>query len=318
MKFIINLPVRPEVLKLLEPHKVYIANDSDPENFIDELSDSEAFIIRIPLKKFSAELISRCKKLRVIGRIGTGYDMIDINKASSLGIPVVIAPGANALSVAEHAVSMIFALSKNLLASHDGVLNNNWNVRDSGRAFELSGKTAGIIGTGSIGSKTAELCKALGMNIISCNSRSTRGEFENLLRNSDIISLHVPINDKTINMISENEIALMKSSAILINTARSELVNKSALVRALNSGLISGAGIDVFDREPPNSDDELLKCPNVIFSPHSASITKEASFRTAEMCIKGCLAVLNGERWPYVADKSVYDNWYISAKNAGV
>ena len=151
MKFIINLPVRPEVLKLLEPHEVYIANDSDPENFIDELSDSEAFIIQIPLKKFSAELISQCKKLRVIGRMGTGYDMIDIRGASSLGIPVVIAPGANALSVAEHAVSMIFALSKNLLASHDGVLNNNWNVRDSGRAFELSGKTAGIIGTGSIG-----------------------------------------------------------------------------------------------------------------------------------------------------------------------
>ena len=176
----------------------------------------------------------------------------------------------------------------------------NWSIRDSGKISELFGKTVGIIGTGHIGKETAKICEALGMKILTCNSHSTRDELENLLKNSDIVSLHVPLNDKTFNMISQKEFDIMKPSAILINTARSGIVNKFALVKALNENLISGAGIDVFDKEPPHEDDVLLKCKNVILSPHTASITKEASERTSEMCVKCCLAVLNGEQWFYV------------------
>ena len=135
------------------------------------------------------------------------------------------------------------------------------------------------------------------MKILTCNSHSTRDELENLLKNSDIVSLHVPLNDKTFNMISQKEFDIMKPSAILINTARSGIVDKFALVKALNETLISGAGIDVFDKEPLLENDILLK---LILSPHTASITKEASERTSEMCVKGCLAVLNGEQWSYV------------------
>ena len=315
MKFVMNLSINPAGLELLRSSgvdEIYIANDSDPEHFMDELIDADAFIVRVPLKRFGADLMSKCKKLRVIGRTGTGYDMIDSSYAASVGIPVVITPGANSVSVAEHALTLILALSKNLIESHDGVIHDNWNVRNSGKSFELSGRTAGIIGAGAIGNLVAKFCESLGMNVIKCNSRSTREELEGLLRASDVVSLHAPLNEKTRNMISESELAMMKDSAILVNTSRSGLVNQSALIYTLKSGLIAGAGLDVFDSEPPSHDDELLSCPNVIFTPHSAGSTNEASLRTVKMCVEGCLAVLNHKRWPYVADEQVYSGWEVN------
>ena len=174
---------------------------------------------------FTGEMISECKKLKVIARAGVGYDMIDVKAAASLGIPVVITPGSNARSVAEHAVAMMFALSQNLAASHRETLKGNWGIRESGKTFELLGKTAGIIGTGAIGTETAKLCAALGMRVITCNSRSTREELQALLKESDIVSLHVPLTEKTRNMISDDELAMMKPSAILINCARGGIVD---------------------------------------------------------------------------------------------
>ena len=254
------------------------------------------FIIRAPLEMFTAEMIAECRKLKVIARAGVGYDMIDVKAATALGIPVVITPGSNARSVAEHALAMMFALSQNLAEAHIETLRGNWGIRESGKTFELLGKTAGIIGTGAIGTEMTKLCAAIGMNVITCNSHSPREELEVLLRESDVVSLHVPLTEKTRNMISARELAMMKPSAILINCARGGVVDESALVNALNDEVIYGAGVDVFEHEPPESDSPLLHCRNVIVSPHSASLARESAIRTAEICACGCVAVLWGEK----------------------
>ena len=309
MKIVCNRPLRSEGIAILNEagiNDIYTANDNNPAHYLDELRDADVFIIRAPLEMFTAEMIAECRKLKVIARAGVGYDMIDVKAASSLGIPVIITPGANARSVAEHALAMMLVLSQNLVESHIETLKGNWNIRESGKTFELMGKTAGIIGTGAIGQEAAKLCAAIGMKVLTCNSRSTREELEALLRESDVVSLHVPLTDKTCNMISARELSMMKPSAILINCARGGIVDEEALVLALNNGIIAGAGIDVFEHEPPESDSPLLHCANVIVSPHSASLARESAIRTAEMCARGCVAVLRGEKWPYVADKSVY------------
>ena len=279
---------------------VFIANDDNPENFIAELIDADAFVIRAPLEKFSGNFIRQCKKLKVIGRTGVGYDMIDVEEAKSLGIPVVITPNANSRSVAEHAVALMFALSKNLIESHNAVINGAWNVRNSGKAFELEAKTVGIIGYGAIGKETAKILQALGMKIISINSGSSRQELEYLLKNADFITLHAPLTEKTRGMISEKEFSMMKPSAFLINTGRGGLIDENSLIDALREKRIAGAGLDVFANEPPKSNSILLKLDNVILTPHSAALTQEALVRSAVMCANGCLAILNGEKWPYV------------------
>lgn len=312
MKIVCNRPLNHEGIKIFNSagiDNIYVANDNNPANYLDQLREAEAFVIRAPLENFTACMIDECKSLRVIARSGVGYDMIDVKHATSLGIPTVITHGTNSRSVAEHTLSMMLALSNNLVEAHNQTLLGNWDIRDANKTFELAGRTVGVIGTGAIGQQVVKLCEALGMNVITCNSRSTREEFHGLLKESDVITLHVPLNDNTRNMISYNELAIMKHSAILINCARGGVVDEIALANALNEGKIFAAGLDVFSREPPGINSEILRCKNVIVSPHSAALAREASVRTAEMCARGVVAVLNGERWPYVADKSVYEKW---------
>ena len=132
--------------------------------------------------------------------------------------------------------------------------------------------------------------------------------YEDLLKTSDVVSIHVPLTDETRNMISKKQLAEMKKTALIINCSRGGIINEADLVEALKTGEIAGAGTDVFCNEPPKTDDPLLNCPNLIVSPHSAAQTREAVIKMAQMCVKGCLAVADGKKWPFVADKSVYDH----------
>ena len=133
-------------------------------------------------------------------------------------------------------------------------------------------------------------------------------DYVELLKDSDVVSIHVPLTDQTRNMISKKELSVMKPTALIINCSRGGIINEADLVEALNNGVIAGAGTDVFCSEPPKTDDPLLNCRNLIVSPHSAAQTREAVIKMAQMCIKGCLAVVEGKKWPYVADKSVYEH----------
>lgn len=318
MKFVMTQAVCPEGMQLLDGiADVYVADNQDPNNYLDEMKDADALIVRIA--KCDANAIENSLKLKVIGRTGVGYDSVDVKKATELGIPVVITPGANNRSVAEHAVAMIFALSKNLIEAQNEMCKGNWEIRGAKKAFELEGKTVGILGLGAIGRETAKICKGCGMSIAAYDPFMTKEQVEGygakyyedyveLLKDSDVVSIHVPLTDQTRNMISKKELSVMKPTALIINCSRGGIINEADLVEALNNGVIAGAGTDVFCSEPPKTDDPLLNCRNLIVSPHSAAQTREAVIKMAQMCVKGCLAVAEGKKWPYVADKSVYEH----------
>ena len=318
MKFVMTQAVCPEGMQLLDGiADVYVADNQDPNNYLDEMKDADALIVRIA--KCDANVIENSPKLKVIGRTGVGYDSVDVKKATELGIPVVITPGANNRSVAEHAVAMIFALSKNLIEAQNEMCKGNWEIRGAKKAFELEGKTVGILGLGAIGRETAKICKGCGMSIAAYDPFMTKEQVEGygakyyedyveLLKDSDVVSIHVPLTDQTRDMISKKELSVMKPTALIINCSRGGIINEADLVEALNNGVIAGAGTDVFCSEPPKTDDPLLNCRNLIVSPHSAAQTREAVIKMAQMCVKGCLAVAEGKKWPYVADKSVYEH----------
>lgn len=318
MKFVMTQAVCREGLELLKGiADVYVADDQDPNNYPDEMKDADALIVRIA--KCDGNAIEQSPALKVIGRTGVGYDSVDVETATRKGIPVVITPGANNRSVAEHAVAMMFSLSKNLYEAQAEMNQGNWEIRNAGKAFELEGKTVGILGLGAIGRETAKICAGCGMKIAAYDPFMSKEQVESydaiyykdyvkLLKEADIISVHVPLTEETKNMITAKELKQMKNTAMLINCSRGGIINETDLLEALEKGLIGCAGTDVFCSEPPKEDDPLLNCPNLIVSPHSAAQTREAVIRMAAMCIKGCLAVVKGKKWPYVADISVYDH----------
>lgn len=318
MKFVMTQAVCPEGMKMLEGKAdIYVADNQDPNNYLNEMREADALIVRIA--KCDGHVIENSPNLKVIGRTGVGYDTVDVKTASAHGIPVVITPGANNRSVAEHAVAMMFALSKNLIEGQTELCAGNWEIRGAKKAFELEGKTIGILGLGAIGRETAKICSGCGMKIAAYDPFMTRNQVEGcgavfyedyreLLRDSDVVSIHVPLTEQTKNMISGEELKLMKKTALLINCSRGGIIDENQLVQALENGIIAGAGTDVFCNEPPKADDPMLNCPNLIVSPHSAAQTREAVIKMAQMCVRGCLAVANGKKWPYVADKTVYEH----------
>ena len=318
IKFVMTQAVCPEGLQMLDGvADVYVADNQDPNNYLDEMKDADALIVRIA--KCDGHAIENSPNLKVIGRTGVGYDSVDVKTATAHGIPVVITPGANNRSVAEHAVAMMFALSKNLVEAQQEMCKGNWEIRGAKKAFELEGKTIGILGLGAIGRETAKICEGCGMKVAAYDPFLSKEQvegygavyyenYEDLLKVSDVVSIHVPLTDETKNMISKKQLTEMKKTALIINCSRGGIINETDLVEALKAGEIAGAGTDVFCSEPPKTDDPLLNCPNLIVSPHSAAQTREAVIKMAQMCVKGCLAVAEGKKWPFVADKSVYDH----------
>ena len=318
MKFVMTQAVCPEGLQMLDGvADVYVADNQDPNNYLDEMKDADALIARIA--KCDGHAIENSPNLKVIGRTGVGYDSVDVKTATAHGIPVVITPGANNRSVAEHAVAMMFALSKNLVEAQQEMCKGNWEIRGAKKAFELEGKTIGILGLGAIGRETAKICEGCGMKVAAYDPFLSKEQvegygavyyenYEDLLKVSDVVSIHVPLTDETKNMISKKQLTEMKKTALIINCSRGGIINETDLAEALKAGEFAGAGTDVFCSEPPKTDDPLLNCPNLIVSPHSAAQTREAVIKMAQMCVKGCLAVAEGKKWPFVADKSVYDH----------
>lgn len=319
MKFVMTQAVCPEGMKLLEGKAdIYVADNQDPNNYLEEMKDADALIVRIA--KCDGHAIENSPNLKVIGRTGVGYDSVDVKKATELGIPVVITPGANNHSVAEHAVGMMFAIAKNFIEGQAETAKGNFStVRGNKKAFELLGKRVGFIGLGSIGQDAQKMCQALGMETAGYDPFLSRqqvedmgsryySDYEEMLADCDIISIHVPLTEETRNMIDRPQLEKMKKTAILINCARGGIVNEAALVEALNEEIIAGAGVDVFEEEPPMPGNPLLTAKNILYSPHSAAQTREAVVNMATMCVEGCLAVCRGEKWPYVADKKVYEH----------
>jgi D-3-phosphoglycerate dehydrogenase / 2-oxoglutarate reductase len=308
-------------MKILEGRvDLRIINTGKSQEMLPELIDADGLIIRIG--SIDRDTIMAAKNLKVIGRPAVGVDNVDVSAATERGIPVVIAPGANTRSVAEHALALILAAAKDLLNSDRKTRSGDFNVRNSYKAFELSGKVIGLVGCGHIGKELARLCNAIGMKVVVYDPFIDGGTIERLgyryqddlkllLQEADVISLHVPLTDKTRNMIGERELGLMKPSAVLINCARGGVVDEDALAEALQQHRIHGAGLDVFSSEPVKSDNLWVNLENVVITPHMAGLTQEAATGVSTMAAEGVLAVLSGHRWPHVANPEAYShpNW---------
>lgn len=316
---IISHPVLDEGMKLFDGRaKVYVANSADPKAYYAQLADAEAVILR--LATFDREAFAHAPKLRVIGRVGVGYDSVDIEAANEYGVPVVITPGANSLSVAEHAVALTFALAKNIVEGHVETLKGNFSaVRNQGKAFELGGKTVGFVGYGAIGRLAAQMFSSIGMKVlvydpyvkqeaIEAQGYGYAASLQELLPQADVVTIHVPLTKETAGMIDREALRSMRPTALLINCARGGIVDEHALAWALNNDVIAGAGLDVTEHEPPLPEDEILSAKNLILSPHIAAQTREASFKMAQMCIEGCFDVLEGKKIRNVANSQAYNH----------
>lgn len=312
-KVLIVQPIDESGIKLLKKEvEVILAPDSSVETVCKEIRGIHGVIVRTA--PFTREIIESADKLEVIGRHGVGVDNIDIKAASERGIPVVHTPNANMVSVAEHTIGFILALAKRLVISDKATRKGNFALREEFAASDLDGKTLGIVGAGRIGSTLAKKCKAaFNMKILAYDpylSPEKAKEMEvslcdslpELLKESDFVSIHLPLTTDTGDLIGEKELKLMKPTAFLINVGRGRIVDEKALAKALKEEWIAGAATDVFSEEPPDPDNPLLKIKNIILSPHMAALTKECVIRMATGAAQGVLDVLRGNKAKYIAN----------------
>jgi D-3-phosphoglycerate dehydrogenase len=242
-------------------------------------------------------------RLRVIGRAGVGLDNVDVDACTERGILVINAPTANIMSATEHTMAMLLALCRNIPEAHASVKRGEW-TRSKFMGIELDGKTLGVIGLGRIGSRVAARARGFNMRVLAYDPYIADSVFERfnaqrvtldeLLAQSDVITVHTPMTDETRGMIGAAEIAKMKNGAIVLNIARGGIYDESALAEGLNSGKIGGAAIDVYVDEPPGKDHPLLNAKNIVLSPHIGANTIEAQDRVAVQTAEMVLEALRG------------------------
>lgn len=257
---------------------------------------------KVPLDKNALQQLS---KLKLISVLATGYNIVDIETAKSMGVPVCNVPAYATASVAQQTFALILELTNRTGLHAASVAEGEWvSAEDFSYTktplMELNGKTLGIIGFGNSGQQVAKIAVAFGMKILYYNpskketSTATYANIETVFAESDIVSLHCPLKADNHQFVNLNLLHKMKSSAFLINTARGQLINEYDLAEALNSEVIAGAGLDVLSKEPPSPDNPLLKAKNCIITPHIAWITKEARMRIMEVTAKNIASFLQG------------------------
>ena len=253
-----------------------------PGKLLDEIANADGLVVR-SATKVTRELLDRAEKLRVVGRAGVGIDNVDMDAATHRGVLVMNTPGGNAVSVAEHTFALMLGLARGVPQSNAAIHAGRWEKSSSG--MELRGKTLGLVGLGRVGSEVARRARALEMTVLAFDPYVTPAAarelevelipFEDLLKRSDVISLHTALSPATEKIINAAALAQMKKGARLINCARGELIDEAALAEALRSGHLAGAAVDTFAQEPPKNS-PLLGLPNLIATPHIAGSTAEA------------------------------------------
>lgn len=307
---LIAQPIAKEGIKKLEEagFEVRYLTRYDPNKIKEEIADVDGLLVRN--MKISCGVIKSGKKLKVISRHGVGMENIDIDVATERGIQITNTPIANSVTVAEHVMTMILALSKNLLIMDRNSRQGNFEIRHYLYGIELNGKTLSILGLGKIGSKLALMAKCgFGMQIICYDpyispekidsAIKLTEDWKEVFKQADFVSINIPLNKKTRGIVGLKELRLMKPTAFLINCARAQIVDERELINALQEKRIAGAGIDVYAKDPTESH-PLFKFDNVIMTPHSASHTKEAMNRMAVHAALGIIEVLNNKKpsWP--------------------
>ncbi len=279
----------------------HYSRDTDPQVQIERVHDAD--IIMIANMPLSGQVIRACKNLKLIDVAFTGIDHVDLQAAREMGVKVSNAAGYSTQAVAEIALCMMLSLLRNIPQVQERCRQGQ--TKDGLVGCELRGKTVGIVGAGAIGCRTAELCHAFGCRVLGFKRHITGSEpdfmemvsLDELLSRSDIVSLHCPINDDSRHLINAQTISNMKQGAYLINTARGPVVDSQALADALNSGYLAGAGIDVFETEPPLAlEHPLLHSRSTIVTPHVAFASAESMLARADIVFDNITSFLNGSQ----------------------
>jgi D-3-phosphoglycerate dehydrogenase / 2-oxoglutarate reductase len=306
MKVVSTGPVAAPAEEILGPIAV-----PTPSGLADALVDADALIVRGG-HQVTAELLESAPRLKAIGRSGVGVDNVDLAAATRRGIPVVIAPEAGAHSVAEGALALMLALAKDLGALDRAVREGRWEARDELDLRDIGGATVGIVGLGRIGRRVATLVQALGARVLAHDPYVEAVddidlvELETLFGESDYISLHAPLTPETRGLVDARVLALAHG-AILVNLGRGALISSlDDLLVALESGALSGIGLDVFDPEPPDPRHPLFAHPRVLLSPHALGLSRRARRQLFTEVAEGIAAVLRGERPAAVANPELY------------
>ena len=314
MKILITDKMANEAIELLKDagHDVTF-DEMDGETLLKEISIYDALMVRGRTKAVK-EIVEAGAggSLKVIGRAGIGVDNVDVETAAKLGIPVVNAPTGSTASVAELAIGHMLALSRHLSKADMTMKKGEW-IKKQLKGNELGGKTLGLVGCGNIGRLTGKFAQAFGMNVIGYDPFVSKedlkkdevekiDELAELMEKADFISLHLPHIPKTHHIVNKQMISKMKPTACIINCARGGTVDEKALYIALKNGKIAGAGLDVYEQEPPK-DSPLLQLDNIMLTPHIGANTKEGQIRAGTVCAEQILKVLDGKEPDFCVNK---------------
>lgn len=306
----------------------YQLKDAPPAEIIKHVKDAD--IVVVNMARFSAEVIGGLPSVKLIVRHGIGYDNVDVAAATAHGIVFANEATASSEDVAEHAVLLILETYKkknfqNKLLKR-WVESRQWSSQEIAPLCRLSGKTLGIVGCGNIGSRVFKKMKGFGLEVLACDPYLsqerldalgvTHTRFEELLKKSDIVTIHVPVTEETQGMFNREAFSRMKRSAVVINTARGPIVKTADLIQALKEGALSGAGLDVFEKEPPEPDLELLHMDNVVVSPHIAWYSEEGGWDIRHMIMDDVRGFLLEKPPRYVVNPEVFESPKLRFKRA--
>jgi D-3-phosphoglycerate dehydrogenase len=317
---LVNKPIHPVALaRLHEEVRVLMPFSASYEEVLDLLPGIQGMILCAGLNMGPVEM-DQAHQLAVIARHGAGVDIVDVEAATKRGIPVTYTPYGPTESTAEHALMLLLAVSRRLPQLDRAVRGGDFHIRDRLVGQELEGKALGIVGFGRIGRRLAEICRdGLHMSVhffdpyVDAETATDYGavkvdDIVSLAGMVDVLSIHSPLTEATHHLINREVIQAMKPGAVLVNVSRGPVVDETALVEALESDHLGGAGLDVYDPEPPAPDNPLLRMDQVALTPHLASFTDEGRQRMGTMAVEDVLCVLRGERPPYLANPEVWDH----------
>jgi len=292
-----------------------VVEDTSDASLERAFAEADAAVIRaMPIKN---AVFEKAKRLKVVSRHGVGYNNVDLDYLTARGIPLALTVDANAISVAEHTMFMLLTLAKNGIVYDRATRSGNFAIRESLACNDISGKTLLLVGFGRIGRAVAARARVFGMTVavhdpmvpakaVTESGCEAAPDLKAALPRADFVSVHIPLIKETKGLIGAPEMALMHPGAYVLNTARGGIVDEKALIDALTAGKLRGAGLDVFEEEPPAADNPLLKLPNVVLSPHSAGLTVECAERMAIDSVNNALAGLAGTLDPAaVANRQV-------------
>jgi D-3-phosphoglycerate dehydrogenase len=309
-------PLRPEALAIFDARKdvsYKVVTDVSEANLLVSVEDADAITVRTA--EISKDVLAAAPRLKVISRHGVGYDNIPVNECTARGIPVTIVGSVNAVSVAEHTFYLMLAVARAGIELDTAVRRGDFRIRERVTGVELNGRNLLIIGFGRIGKQVATRARVFGMNV-SVFDPYYQGDLptdvrvvtslETGLREANVVTLHTPLTEETRGILGAHELSLLPKGAIVINASRGGVIDEAALLAAVKSQHLHGAGLDTFEAEPPPADSPLFAEPRIVLSPHAAAMTETSLSAMAVMTARNALAALDGTLDPdLVVNRSV-------------